>query len=116
MKRNGHPRLFPVGWSVDLDTAFDLFDEVVIQSVDPSPPRLDAGTAESDAWAAIYRTKGYLDCLDGLVQDGYPDEKFVAYLCEQVDRSVPPRFFDRVMDENAKLRRRILALERKYER
>jgi len=64
------------------------------------------GTAD---WTLVIRERinGYLDALDGLIADGYPDPKFVEYLCEQVGRPVPGSFRDRVMDEIAHLRREL---------
>jgi len=78
------------------------------------PPKGVYSGGDLESWhahAQRQRIEGYLDCLDGLIADGYPDPKFVEYLCEQVGREVPPPFFDRIMDENHHLRRQI-ALER----
>lgn len=78
------------------------------------PPRLYADehvSATDDEISSLDRIRGYLDCLDGLIQDGYPDPRFIEHLCGKVGRDVPPPFFDRVMDENATLRRQIVALE-----
>ncbi len=84
-------------------------DELRLSAGNPAPPRFTDGhmSPVDDETSALDRMRGYLDCLDGLVQDGYPDVRFIEYLCDKVGRPVPPPFFDRVMDENAKLRRRI---------
>ena len=78
---------------------------------DAAPPKFDYSTSVMyDIEAAEHRMRGYLDCLDGLVSHGYPDPAFVEYLCEKVGREVPPPFFDRLMDEISKLRRRLMGL------
>lgn len=78
-------------------------------SAPPAPP--PHGLTKGNHFHALLdmaRIEGYLDCMDGLVQDGYPDPLFIEYLCERVGRPVPDPFFDRIMDENMRLRRMLI--------
>lgn len=86
----------------------ELGDEIARNFLDP--PALHEGVyadSKLDEIVTFARIKGFLDCLDVLVESGYPHPEYIEYLCERVNRPVPAPFFDRIMDENDRLREQL---------
>ena len=91
-------------WSIEhpQDGGFESAYVALVERLTSHKP-----TAQEIEW----RLHGYLDCLNGLAQDGLPDPRYVEFLCEKTGRALPPPLTKaEFLEENLRLKRIIKEL------